>query len=134
MGRNRFGTGWAVAGWVVPIMNLFRPYQMAKELLRDSPRLRGTEGTGLAGLWWLLYLIGTLGGRAVNLLPTDEFDQVILADTLSVATQALWALAGVVLIALVRKVTRLQDAWFTDPDATPTPFVSPIYGDAAAVR
>jgi hypothetical protein len=123
MGRNSYGPGWAIAGWIVPIMSLFRPYQMAKELVRESPRVRGNEGTGLVGIWWLLYVAGTLGNQVIGRLAQDTLDDVILHDMLRVALLGLSCVAGVAWIAIIRVVTRRQDAWFDPPPETP--FLSP---------
>jgi hypothetical protein len=132
MGRNSYGPGWAIAGWIVPIMSLFRPYQMAKELVRESPRVRGNEGTGLVGLWWLAYVAGTLGNQVIGRLRQDTLDDVILNDTLRVVLIGLSVAAGVAWIAIIRVVTRRQDAWFDPPPETP--LVPPIGSGATAPR
>jgi hypothetical protein len=114
MGRAARAPGWAIGGWFVPIMNLFRPYQMMKELARESPRVRGGEGAGAVGLWWLLHLIAFIGGWAAAALPEDTPDDVIRNDLLHVAFSGTWAVAGIALLVTIRTITRRQDAWF-DP-------------------
>jgi Domain of unknown function (DUF4328) len=132
MGRNQYGPGWAIGGWIVPIMSLFRPYQIAKELVRESPRVRGNEGTGIVGIWWLVYLAGTIGGQVIGRLPQETADDVILNDMLRVALLGLSLLSGLAWISIIRVVTRRQDAWF-DPAPDPA-FVSPNGTGVTAVR
>ena len=132
MGRNAYGPGWAIAGWIVPIMSLFRPYQMAKELVRESPRVRGTAGTGIVGMWWLLFVAGSFGSRAIARLPEDSLDDVIRNDMLRVVLLALFLVAGLAWIAVIRTVTRRQDAWF-DPVPAEPPAGSPP-ADAPSTR
>lgn len=59
----RFGNGWAIGSWFVPILSLFRPKQIANDIWRGSER--GTEvNTGwksvpvpaLVHWWWGLFL------------------------------------------------------------------------------
>ena len=102
-------------------MNLFRPYQMMKELARESPRVRGNEGAGAVGLWWLLYLIALIGSRAVVALPEDTAGDVIRNDLLRVAFIGAWAVAGVALLVTIRTITRRQDAWFDPLPDDPVP-------------
>jgi hypothetical protein len=62
----RFGTGWAVGSWFVPILNLVRPKQIADELWRASRPAAASDGTSDEGpdeprmvivhLWWTLFL------------------------------------------------------------------------------
>lgn len=132
MGRNSYGQGWAIAGWIVPIMSLFRPYQMAKELVRESPRVRGNEGTGLVGIWWLVYVAGTLGSQGISRLAQDTLDDIILNDMLRVVLLGLSFVAGIAWIAIIRVVTRRQDAWFDQPPDTPS--LSPNGTQPPAVR
>ena len=41
----RFGTGWAVGAWFVPILNLFRPVQIVNDVWRGShPYLEDRHG------------------------------------------------------------------------------------------
>jgi hypothetical protein len=121
MGRASRGTGWALACWVVPIMNLFRPYQMMKELVRESPRVRGNEGAAATGLWWMLYVVAILGGRAIWFLPEDTLDEIIRNDLLRTVFVGAWVLAGVALLVNIRVVTRHQDAWFDPLPDDPVP-------------
>ena len=49
-------TGWAVAGWLVPFVNFWFPYQTVRDCLPP-----GDPHRRLVGRWWLLYLLSTLG-------------------------------------------------------------------------
>ena len=42
--RRRYGKGWSIGAWFVPILNLFRPKQIANDIWRGSG-----EGNGCAG-------------------------------------------------------------------------------------
>lgn len=60
----RYGNGWAIGSWFVPILSLVRPKQMANDIWRGSER--GTDVNSgwksvpvpaLVHWWWALFLI-----------------------------------------------------------------------------
>lgn len=60
---HRFSTGWAVGAWFVPILNLFRPFQIAEEIWRgsdpDAPvdaSVREGNASEVVRVWWFLML------------------------------------------------------------------------------
>ncbi|MDA8570990.1 DUF4328 domain-containing protein [Schleiferiaceae bacterium] len=65
--------GWAAGAWFVPILNLFRPYQIMKELYNETKDLLVKNGlnisenfsTGILGWWWTLWIIDNFLGQFV---------------------------------------------------------------------
>ena len=108
---------WAIIGWFVPIMNLFRPTQMISDTRRGADLFSVTPV--FQPYWWAAYLLGTFGGRIVGgLWPTgDEPGLRTFGEKLKVAA---WVelsfgvvnIVGAVLaILVVREITaRLRDA------------------------
>jgi len=79
--RLRFSPGWAVGCWFIPILNLFYPLQIMKEIWKGSdPKgfqlanalKRPYRGAPvLLGWWWALHLTaGSVGWYAFNLSRT----------------------------------------------------------------
>lgn len=60
----RRSPGWAGAGWIIPILNFWWPFQGVRAVVAD----REAHGRALVW-WWLSYLVGTIGG-AVALMAT----------------------------------------------------------------
>lgn len=66
-----YSESWAAACWFVPVLNLFRPYQIMVELYRETKailiknNLIGKEQltTTYVGWWWVLWLISNLLGQ-----------------------------------------------------------------------
>lgn len=60
-----YGEGWAAGGWFVPIMNLFVPYKIMKELYTKTNMIFSQNletctirlHTDYLGWWWALWLI-----------------------------------------------------------------------------
>ena len=67
-GSPRFKRGWAIGAWFVPILNLFRPKQIANDIWRGSdpqlspgasPDWSGGSLPGLYALWWGGWIVDT---------------------------------------------------------------------------
>jgi hypothetical protein len=102
--RLRFAPGWAPGSFFVPILNLFRPYQIAREIWQKS----GGDSGGLVAAWWTLFLtsgaVGLLDGR-LPLEPTQSRVITVLGTLLSAA-------AAVVTALMIRGVVRRQERRF----------------------
>jgi hypothetical protein len=55
----RFTPGWAVGWFFIPIMSLFRPYQVVAETWRMSTE---QNSAALVGWWWFLFLLHNWAG------------------------------------------------------------------------
>ena len=56
--------GWAVAGWIIPIFNLFKPYQVINEIYRagsltysSGDDWKKESGSGLILIWWIFWVV-----------------------------------------------------------------------------
>jgi heme/copper-type cytochrome/quinol oxidase subunit 2 len=90
------GAGWAWGGWVTPVVALWFPFQVVRDVRRAlSPR----ESAALIGFWWCLFLASEVGVRASLNLQGDalaRFEHADYARQMSVITAAVMiaALAG----------------------------------------
>jgi hypothetical protein len=79
-GRSlRFGRGWAIGAWFVPILSLWRPKQIGNDIWRGGdPEAPGNAAwtslpvSPLVNWWWAIYLLSSfIGGVAGGLLSGD---------------------------------------------------------------
>lgn len=113
----RFTHGWAVGGFLVPILNLVRPPQIMSELLRASDREGGTTEwkmlptPGIITGWWATYLLG-IWVREITVLTLRgdgaTIDNLRLSDQIIIGTQLLIAIAGVLGVIIIRGVMASQ--------------------------
>jgi heme/copper-type cytochrome/quinol oxidase subunit 2 len=95
-GRHARSAGWAWGGWVTPVVALWFPFQVVRDVRRAlSPR----ESAALIGFWWTLFLASEVGVRASMNLQGDalaRFENAGVAQQMSVITAAVMiaALAG----------------------------------------
>ena len=126
---TRFSVGWSIWVWFIPIMQLFRPYQIMKEAWQASSRrteqLAGrTPGPWLPpiswsqspislllGWWWALWLVGnyisTIGARLF--FRSEDVDGLIASDWMAIASSVLLSGSAVLAIMLVRGISERQD-------------------------
>ena len=85
-----FTDGWAAGSWFVPIISLFRPYQIMEELYNESSDLLEKKGLNVSGLstkylfwWWALWILSSLVGQVVirYTLNAESLDDMIFATT-----------------------------------------------------
>lgn len=115
----RFSTVGVVGWWFVPIMNIFRPYQVMKEMwqsnyrsVNEQPDWRDSTVSGLLGWWWGLFLVGEwISGIALRIyLRNDDIDSLIVGDWLDIGSSMLLMVAAALAIALVREITAFQES------------------------
>lgn len=102
---------WVWLGWWVPIVSLWFPYQVVRDVWNESQAPK-RESVGL-GWWWLTWLVGTLASQAADRLSVSNsivltnglVDTIVVLYTIS----AVAALVGVGLWArIVLQITRAQ--------------------------
>ena len=103
---QRRARGWAFWGWIVPIVNIWFPFQIMGDIWRAGlPAGQRRETAWLPALWWTCWLLSELGifdagGKSVNSGSVPH----IAADT-NAASLCLLAVAGATLIAIIRTVS-----------------------------
>lgn len=103
--------GWAPGSFFVPILNVYRPYQIAKEIwLASMPVGRDGPGHLPVALWWGCFVAGNLvSGAAVRLTDTGA-ESVQVATVAMVAADLLLLCAALLGAWMVRRVERRQAA------------------------
>jgi len=102
--RQRRARGWTFWGWIVPIVNLWFPFQLMGDMWRAGlPAERRGRTAWLPAIWWTCWLLsGVSFGMGKSAVPKTT--PHLAADTLSSSLCAL-ALAGVALIAIILRVS-----------------------------
>ena len=111
---QRFSPTWAIVWWFIPIMHLFRPYQVMSEIWRGSTATvqeawNNAPVPALLGVWWILNLIGWFLGMMGWVL-TDDFDLPTRASTLADMLSIVALVCdGIILVYLVNQITDRQE-------------------------
>ncbi|MFI1169612.1 DUF4328 domain-containing protein [Streptomyces sp. NPDC020801] len=120
--------GWAIGAWFVPVGNLWLPYRVASEIWQASAQSAPdgswrTVSKAPVTAWWTLTITSAVIGRAGSSLTDSATTLADLRHAVALAAlgDLLNAVAAVLAIVFVRRLTRMQQA--------PHPFAA-----AAAVR
>ncbi len=113
-GRMTTSPGWTVAWFFVPVLNLWKPYGGVRESWQatvnpSSPR--SARVPSVMRRWWGAWLVSSglsiVSGRVAY---GGKATHVVQANWLSVATLPLDLMLTLSLIAVVRRLSRLQTA------------------------
>lgn len=110
--RLEHRSGWAIGGWFVPFLNLVRPYQVVEDVRLGSQSVFTPPSNVVLG-WWLSVVGASLAERVTAVLLNavdggpDAVAAVARANLADVVASALWVVAAVLGILVVRSVTRL---------------------------
>ena len=119
--------GWSVGYWFIPIINIFKPYQITAELWRKSELknardpIGGLSGTPLVLAWWIVYVLNGLAGRLFASLvkSAKSLDALIDATMAGILADAVGIAACILAIIVVQGIDRFQ-AQFQAGVAAPT--------------
>lgn len=105
----RFTPGWAVGWYFVPIANLWKPYQVMKEIWRASKNPSGWQDEGsssIIGWWWFLWIVSNV---QVSIGSSPEPETLDAAMTpFGLISVALDVIATVFAYRVVKQVGILQ--------------------------
>jgi Domain of unknown function (DUF4328) len=119
--RQRRARGWTFWGWMVPVVNLWFPFQLMGDIWRAGLPPAGRRKTAwLVAGWWICWLatgfsVGSADQAGRNAERPGSFDPlpVVHAATGSAQLVAI-ALAATALVVIIRKVS-------TGPLGSPVP-------------
>jgi hypothetical protein len=103
----RFTHGWAVGGFIVPILNLVRAPQSDRSGGTTEWKARPTPG--IVPAWWATYIVGFVVRQvSASALRDGPIDDLLLSDRIILGTQVLIAISGVLAAVMIRRVVASQ--------------------------
>jgi hypothetical protein len=116
--QPRFKPWWAIGGWLIPIVWLWRPKQIVDDVWRTSdpaapalvPRSawRRKPIPALLVTWWILFVVSSLVDWVSSRLPTVTIAQERTASSWSLVASLLDVQAALLAIWLVTRLTKRQ--------------------------
>lgn len=104
---------WAVGYWFIPIMNLYRPFEVVKALSKACGQQAGGEGKPAVGeqllsAWWALFLISNAAGWALARSDSD-FDSgagITTYSEYSIGCNLLFIVATLLFWLVIKKLVK----------------------------
>lgn len=115
----KYSPGWAVGGFFVPILNLFRPFQVTTEIwkasdpttdINDSLAWQSAPTSPLIASWWVLLLLsGFIGNIILRIsLQAETLSEILTASWLTFLTDAVDIPAAILAILVIRNIDLRQ--------------------------
>lgn len=116
---TEYTPGWSVGYWFIPLINLYRPYQITAELYRRSEiqngrdPIGGLSGPPLVGLWWFAYLLWGGSQRLFSLIAKDAntLSTLISATNIQLGGYLIGATSAILALLVIRSIDRFQQAF-----------------------
>lgn len=110
--------GWAAGSWFVPILNLYRPYEIMKELYEETKKCIIDEDessymdltTNLLGIWWTLWIINGILGNIIFRLSrhADTIPELMTVTILSLIGGFIGVGLGIVTIRVIKDYSKVE--------------------------
>lgn len=90
LGNLDYTDGWAAGSWFVPVVNLYKPYQIMKELYTktdlyleflNDERYTKKLSTSILPVWWVLWLGSRIAISLISDLSSDSSSLIELSDS-----------------------------------------------------
>jgi hypothetical protein len=111
-GNRRYGTGWAIGAWFVPIMNLWRPKQIANDIWRAGNGPGDSSISPWLTLWWAAFLVSNWASQLAGRLSIagDTVEELQTAAAVYAFADGIDVIAAGLAIWVVWAITRRQAA------------------------
>ncbi len=108
---HAMGRGWTIGGWFLPIANFWIPRRVMADVWRASAPVGRTVSYGLVNAWWVMWVLTALvgWGAGVNYRSAETAAELREASGVTMVTDLMGAVAGVLAILVVLRVTRMQN-------------------------
>ncbi len=110
---------WAAGCWFVPIINLYRPYQIMKEMYVETKQLFTKKGlsekvdysTNYLGWWWALWIISAFIGRFIfryAFKSADTIDNLITTTVAQMILEVLGIPLALITVKIIKDYTKVE--------------------------
>ena len=115
-GQASYEEGWAAGAWFVPILNLFRPFQIMREIWVGTQqaiphRFPDVASPSIVGMWWAFYLGRGVLGYVLFILARQAsgVDDLPALGTVGVIAAVLDIAALLIAVQMIRKTSTFED-------------------------
>jgi hypothetical protein len=113
-----FDEGWAAGAWFVPFVNLYRPFQIMKELYEETKKtildndssFQIDLTTKYLGLWWTLWIVNGILGQVIFRLSrnADTLPELLTGTILDIIAGVLGVGLGIVTLKIIKDYSEIE--------------------------
>lgn len=109
----KYAEGWAAGAWFVPFLNLWRPYEIMKEIWQKTQEatygLVQYKSGAIIGWWWLIYITNNVVGNFRIYAHTKTIDDLINYTYLDIVKCLLGIVAAGMIIFIIRQTSVMEE-------------------------
>lgn len=131
----KYSEGWAAGAWFVPVLSLFRPYEIMKELYVETDRIlversenyNSKNNNTVIGFWWALWIISSFIGNFIfrSSLDDQTINDMINDAQVNIVLSLIGIPLGLLAIKLVKDYSEMETR-LTELKEMPQEPVSPV--------
>ena len=116
--RLSFTEGWAAGCWFVPILSLYRPNQIMKELYQETQRLLSQKNKNYAqnltthsiGWWWALWIISSFMGQFLFRYSSkaETIDELITSTIASIIASIIGIPLAIITVKVIKDYAEIE--------------------------
>ncbi len=119
--KCNYDSGWAIGSWFVPILSLFRPYYIMKELIIRTKLILThrkidfkNDRLSFVGLWWTFWIISNIiYNKNLNMVKLDTtLDTLIFSTILHLIINILNVTLSVFTILMINRFSENEELLF----------------------
>lgn len=109
-GGHSKSRGWTIAGWFVPVVNLWFPRRVTLDVWDSSAPWAERPGHALVNFWWGVWIVSLFADRAATTeyKDADAASQLHQAARMMLVSDVVDIVAAALAILVVLKITRMQ--------------------------
>lgn len=113
--------GWAAGAWFVPIVCLYRPFQIMQELYKETTKYLSKKGvvmnekitTSYLGIWWALWVISSLLGQFVfrYSLKAETIDEIFISTKFGMVANLMGIPLALITVKIIHDYSKLESVF-----------------------
>ncbi|MDA3883352.1 MAG: DUF4328 domain-containing protein [Bacteroidales bacterium] len=111
--------GWAAGSWFVPILSLYMPYQIMKELYVETKKYLTAQNDTIdinltpkfLGLWWTLWIANSIFGQIIYHFSksADSLSELITFTTLGIVSSVIGIVLAIITIRIIKDYADVEE-------------------------
>lgn len=117
-----YSDDWASIAWFIPIVSLYRPYQITKEifeetdqyLTKNKPDYKENISFSIIGIWWFFWIVNNIFSNiSIRFsLNAETIDDFITASILNIINDILGVIAGIFAVLMIKEYSKIETLFY----------------------
>ncbi|MFV8347515.1 DUF4328 domain-containing protein [Flavobacterium sp. ZB4P13] len=113
-----FTEGWAAGCWFIPIISLYRPNQIMKELYQETQRLLSKKNENYAqnltthsiGWWWALWIISSFLGQFIfrYSMKAETIEELTVSTVASIIASIIGIPLAIITVKVIKDYSEIE--------------------------